>query len=198
EYYSKILDGKYSMKRSNSDKHRFSYFPSAKNGFYNWTDCEEDEFVTDYIRPQGIRYSFGFGLFDAGSICKRTIMMDRTSSTGFSEREQDILSIVIAHLANLHRNFYAAAEEECFIGHNSPHPELTARESEIVDLICKGFVPESIAQNLFVSRATVYKHIAHIHAKLGVSSRQELMVKVMSYPFSAPSGSTSNSRAASR
>ncbi|MDR1796641.1 MAG: helix-turn-helix transcriptional regulator [Clostridiales Family XIII bacterium] len=180
EYYSKILNGKYSMERSHSDKRRFSYFPSAKNGFYDWTGCEEDEFVTDYIRPQGIRYSFGFGLFDADNICKRSIMMDRTGSIGFSQREQNILSIFIRHMENLHRNFYAtAAEGECLVGHKSALDALTARESEIAGLILKGLVPESIANNLFLSRATVYKHIAHIHAKLGVSSRQELMVKMM-------------------
>ena len=39
--------------------------------------------------------------------------------------------------------------------------------------------PNRIGQTLCVSLPTVYRHIANIHAKLGVSNRQELLLKLL-------------------
>jgi DNA-binding CsgD family transcriptional regulator len=178
DYYSQIENGKYSLCKR-SEKNGFPLLTGALKGVYDWGKCGDDEFLSDYIRPQGIRHSFGFALYDMRTVCKKICMLDRTGPVGFSRFEQDILSILISHLENLHRNFYIGTSDECAVGRKGSMEELTARESEISDLICKGFSPEKIAQTLFLSRATVYKHIAHIHAKLGVSNRQELIVKLL-------------------
>jgi two-component system secretion system response regulator SalR len=64
---------------------------------------------------------------------------------------------------------------------------LTARESEIVSLLCKGIGTTLISRELFISRPTVYRHIANIYSKLGISSLQELMVKAYNSPTALPS-----------
>ena len=51
---------------------------------------------------------------------------------------------------------------------------LTSREMEIVSAIRSGSSNREIAQKLSISEETVKRHLSHIFAKLGVSSRLEL------------------------
>lgn len=50
---------------------------------------------------------------------------------------------------------------------------LTAREQEVLQLICKGRSKSYIAETLFISENTVRSHAKHIYVKLGVHSKQE-------------------------
>jgi DNA-binding CsgD family transcriptional regulator len=190
EYYSQILDGRYSLKNRSIQNGSLDVLNQG-GGFYDWTNCKDDEFVEDYVRPQGIRYTFGFGLYDARGVCKRSCIIDRTGRNEFSEQERSIMTIIVSHLRNLHRNFYTGTNDECAVGRIGSEDLLTARESEIADLICKGYTPDNISKYLFVSRATVYKHIAHIHTKMGVSNRQELLVKLFHGQQDAEAGRSS-------
>lgn len=51
---------------------------------------------------------------------------------------------------------------------------LTKRETEVVELLVKGSSNAEIASRLFLSEATVKKHVAHIFKKLNVKSRGQL------------------------
>ena len=51
---------------------------------------------------------------------------------------------------------------------------LTSREREIAVLVAKGLTHSQIGQRLFISRRTVDSHVAHIYAKLGISSSAQL------------------------
>ncbi len=53
---------------------------------------------------------------------------------------------------------------------------LTAREREVIALICEGLKNKQIAERLFISEATVHHHLTCIYDKLGVSGRFKLMV----------------------
>jgi predicted ATPase/DNA-binding CsgD family transcriptional regulator len=53
--------------------------------------------------------------------------------------------------------------------------QLTFRESEIADLAARGMSNRQIAEHLFISKRTVDAHLDHIYAKLGISSRVELL-----------------------
>jgi two-component system nitrate/nitrite response regulator NarL len=55
-------------------------------------------------------------------------------------------------------------------------PTLTPRESEIVALVSQGLKNKQIADKLFISHITVRHHLTSIFAKVGVSSRLELIV----------------------
>lgn len=50
---------------------------------------------------------------------------------------------------------------------------LTARESEILDLLSKGLLYKEIAEHLKVSYNTVNNHVRHIYEKLHVNTRTE-------------------------
>ncbi|NTW38330.1 MAG: response regulator transcription factor [Cellulomonadaceae bacterium] len=54
-----------------------------------------------------------------------------------------------------------------------PDVSLTLRELEILALVARGLSNDAIAREVFVSRATVKSHLAHLYDKLGVQSRTE-------------------------
>lgn len=56
--------------------------------------------------------------------------------------------------------------------------KLSQREKEILDLLAKGFRYKEIADQLFLSTATVRTHIRNIYEKLQVNSRTEALNKV--------------------
>ena len=51
---------------------------------------------------------------------------------------------------------------------------LSTRETEVMELIARGYGAGSIAEELFISENTVRTHSRHLYAKLGIHSRQEL------------------------
>lgn len=57
---------------------------------------------------------------------------------------------------------------------------LTAREREVVALIALGQETNLIAENLYISPATVRTHVKHAMAKLGVHTRAELVAVAFS------------------
>lgn len=58
---------------------------------------------------------------------------------------------------------------------------LTPAERQVVFLVADGLSNPDIAQRLLVSRATVKTHLAHVFAKLGVTSRAQLAVVASSH-----------------
>ena len=58
------------------------------------------------------------------------------------------------------------------------NPDLTQREQEVVILLRAGATTAAIADQLFISKATVRNHIQHIFAKLGVHTRLAAVASV--------------------
>ena len=55
---------------------------------------------------------------------------------------------------------------------------LTPTEQRVVDLVAEGLTNRQIGERLYVSPRTVQTHLAHIFAKLGVSTRAQLAAQV--------------------
>jgi DNA-binding NarL/FixJ family response regulator len=62
-------------------------------------------------------------------------------------------------------------------------PELTARESEVLDLIARGLDNPFIADRLQVSAKTLRNHITNIFFKLNVTSRGQAIVRARDAGF---------------
>lgn len=56
---------------------------------------------------------------------------------------------------------------------------LTARETDVLDQLCKGNSYKEIAYNLFISVGTVRHHIKNIYFKLHVHSKSEAVAKAL-------------------
>lgn len=57
---------------------------------------------------------------------------------------------------------------------------LTPREQSIAQLVAQGFPNKSIAKQLKISPWTVATHLRRLFAKLGVSTRSEMIAKLLS------------------
>ncbi len=56
---------------------------------------------------------------------------------------------------------------------------LSARETEVLDLLYRGFNYQSIADQLFISFSTVHSHTKSIYTKLQVNSRSEAIYEAL-------------------
>ena len=150
---------------------------------YDWENEPSEEFVPNYIRPRGIKYSCGFALFDLNGNYRTVISLDRVRKKDFSNDELTNLQLAIPLLNNLHKNFYYQGFSLNSIKRATwETANLTAREIEIADMLCQGVSPANISRTLYIAGSTTYKHIAHIYEKLQVSSQQELLVRLLRQP----------------
>jgi DNA-binding CsgD family transcriptional regulator len=168
-YYSKL------------DSERFS-FNNAGVGEVDWNDFNNTEYVTDFIKPQGYDHSATLKFFSADFSLTGALALNRSGHAGFTETEKNILRVIRPHLSNLHTNLFikstASIGSKAIDSFHDGQKHLSKRESEIIELLCKGMNPGKIGGRLFISPRTVSKHIENIHRKLGVSSMQELLVKL--------------------
>ncbi|HET9221208.1 MAG TPA: response regulator transcription factor [Roseiflexaceae bacterium] len=107
-----------------------------------------------------------------GNLCKHADGRDLIRTVhGISRGElllsTQILQAVISQLAQHHPGGLGADE--------LPHEVVSARELEVLGLLCQGRTDKEIAQTLYLSVRTVNSHVSHIYAKLGVSTRTEAM-----------------------
>jgi two-component system response regulator NreC len=91
----------------------------------------------------------------------------RAISRGELVLEATALKAVIGQLVN-HNPSVAAAPDP-------PYESLSAREFDVLGLLCQGHTDKEIAQTLYLSVRTVNSHLSHIYAKLGVGTRTEAM-----------------------
>ncbi len=59
----------------------------------------------------------------------------------------------------------------------APFPELTPRETEVLDLIARGFTNQEMASHFGVSLKTVQNHVSNVLAKLHVVDRTQAAIR---------------------
>jgi ATP/maltotriose-dependent transcriptional regulator MalT len=69
-------------------------------------------------------------------------------------------------------------------------PSLTPSEWAVVDLVAEGLSNPQIGQRLYVSRRTVQTHLAHVFAKLHITSRAQLAADAARHRDSQPGDGT--------
>ena len=55
----------------------------------------------------------------------------------------------------------------------------TKREKQIVELVCQGMLNKQIAYKLGMARTTVTNHLSEIFKKEGVTTRTQLVIKLL-------------------
>jgi DNA-binding CsgD family transcriptional regulator len=180
EYYAGTENQKYSCIHNLPTE---SELKSALPGIKDWERESSQEFVPNFIRPRRLKYSIGFPLFDLNGIQRVVVCLDRTRTEKFSEDEQLNVALAIPHLNNLHKNLYYWQPNSSALKQIAwEETNLTPREIEVGNLLCQGVTPANISRTLYISLPTVYKHISHIYEKTHVSSRQELLVRLLRRP----------------
>lgn len=148
------------------------------------------EYYNEFLRPQRIYRELGSFLNAGGGICGYIGLFRTQSERDFSPDEIRIFNLLSNYVSlaveNLHlrfringRRFFARQSQDrpgsgldgCF--------GLSPREIEVVMLILEGLKNAEIAGRLFISEVTVKKHVQHICAKMGVSTRTAVLRKAL-------------------
>jgi DNA-binding CsgD family transcriptional regulator len=130
--------------------------------FYSDRELRSTEAYQCYFKG-GVRTCVGVRLPSPPGRARRVLFM-RESTLDFTDRDVMVLSLLRPHL---HEIFLDAERRRSGV------PQLTAREWEILHLVGQGLPNRAIGQRLFISPATVRKHMEHIFERLGVRSRTE-------------------------
>ncbi len=128
-------------------------------------ELEQLDFYHTFLKPLQIRDVLKVWLHSSPETvaCVSFESYDRE----FSDRDATILRVLQTHLV---------AQREAALIRRSPglsEVTLTPREAEILIWVARGKRDEEIAQLLFISPATVRKHLKNVYEKLGVHSRAE-------------------------
>ncbi|HZC53564.1 MAG TPA: LuxR C-terminal-related transcriptional regulator [Mycobacterium sp.] len=131
--------------------------------YYTDIELRNTEAYVEFFGPRGDRTNLGVRLPSPPGRARR-VRFVRQSFTHFTDRDVMLLSLLRPHLHEI----YLDAERR-----RNGVPKLTAREWEILQLAGEGLPNAAIGQQLFISPATVRKHMEHIFDSLGVRTRAE-------------------------
>lgn len=120
-----------------------------------------------YLRPLGIHDQLKVWLWSSpdSAAC---VSLDRADAN-FHDRDVAVLAVLQQHLAAMRESLMTAADG----AHDGSMERLTVREAQVLSWAARGRRNREIAELLFISPATVRKHLEHAYAKLGVRNRTE-------------------------
>ncbi len=129
--------------------------------FYTGSELRNTPFYAEYLTYHSVpKYCMVVPL-PTGPGRTRQVMFCR-SNRDFSERDRLALQLLRPHLHEV----YLDADRR---RHGIPH--LSCREVEVLRLASQGYSNADIARTLFISPATVAKHMEHIFDRTGVRTR---------------------------
>ena len=109
---------------------------------------------------------------------------DLLITTGSNKRANEVVSAALPHSERLEMDLFAkefARLKDRFVTSEDSQSKssddlpdgLTNREAEVLRLVAAGHTNQKIADELFLSRFTVVRHVANIFAKTGAANRTE-------------------------
>jgi DNA-binding CsgD family transcriptional regulator len=120
----------------------------------------------EYLGPSGIRDQLKVWLWSSANSAA-CVSLDRTDGW-FGDRDVAVLAVVQQHLAAIRESLMSPSHQDA----NQPEA-LTVREAQVLSWAARGRQNREIAELLYISPATVRKHLEHAYAKLGARNRTE-------------------------
>ena len=113
----------------------------------------------------------------------RRLMLRRADGPDFTAEDATLMEILRPHLFEA----YQLVQRRHLVSST-----LTARESEVLDLVARGLRNDEIAAVLVISVATVRKHLEHIFDRTGLRSRSAVVARLVHQqePTIVPAGET--------
>ena len=159
-------------------------FAAPSGGVYRESDFMTDEkreqtpYYQNFFRPEGVHYSLMLVIIRNQQFYGCIALFRSKEKGDFSDRDQFLLSTIHDHLGWVLEQQKRAGQETTF---SYPTREdlirrfhLTSRESEIADLLLRGFSHKSICDMLHISPNTIKKHASNIYRKTKAHSWREL------------------------
>jgi DNA-binding CsgD family transcriptional regulator len=142
--------------------------------FYTDSQLKSAPFYAELIRPMGHRYGLYVPLPARPGRVRRLLFV-RQTGPDFSDSDLLALRLLRPHLHEV----YLDAERR-----RRGIPHLSRREREVLQLVSQGFSNADIARVLFISVATVAKHLEHIFDRTGVRTRSAAAALALPSPLS--------------
>lgn len=165
-------------------------------GLYRISDVAPDrfyqsEYYRSYYVQTGLAEEICFTLYLPDGVAVVISLMRSGDSTRFSAREFRLLESVTPIVVSLAARHWRDAPERFDLKPSTSRPgqprsstedtvsalfagRISPRETQVVAQVLEGHSSDSIAKNLGISVGTVRIHRRNIHAKLQISSQQEL------------------------
>jgi DNA-binding CsgD family transcriptional regulator len=145
----------------------------------------EHPLYRDYYRPVGLDQVIDLGLSPTRRTYRSLSLYRGGDVPDFSERDLQVLELLRPHFRAREARAALMATLRSPVGReapsaDAPDPRLTPREREIVALVAAGRTNAQIAAELWVTPATVKKHLENVYLKLGVGSRAAAASRVQS------------------
>ncbi|MEU5264138.1 LuxR C-terminal-related transcriptional regulator [Amycolatopsis sp. NPDC021455] len=125
--------------------------PVRWSDFYTWPQLRETAHYADYRRTEGFRYGMHLPIPAPPGIVRK-ISLWRGPGRDFTERDRLVLQLLRPHLWEIHDARHRPTGA----------PKLTDREQQVLRLVDAGLGNTEIAHELYISVATVRKHLEHI------------------------------------
>jgi len=137
----------------------------------------------DFFQPRDMQHMLDLGFSSATTSFRSLILFRGHDVPDFAERERAILELLRPHFRAREARatllaLVAGRMQAQDDGESAADLQLTPREREIVTMVASGKTNAQIATDLWVSPATVKKHLENVYLKLGVGSRAAAAMKV--------------------
>ncbi|MFF3641047.1 response regulator [Streptomyces sp. NPDC002564] len=126
------------------------------------TTFDQDDYLDEALRGGAV----GFLLKDAGP--GLLVEAVRAAARGDALVSPAVTLRLLARMADRHGPRCGAAAD------GGTPDGLSERERDVVKLVARGRTNQEVAEELFISLATVKTHLAHVQAKLGARNRVEI------------------------
>lgn len=135
----------------------------------------EQPVYREYFAPGEIEFVLDLGLAGGRDWYRSVVLLRERHESDFSERDRTVMESLRPHLrAREARAALRQAVSAPLSSHVQPNEmdqPLTAREREILASVAEGKTNAEIAADLWVTPATVKKHLENVYVKFGVGSR---------------------------
>ncbi|MEV6647215.1 helix-turn-helix transcriptional regulator [Amycolatopsis sp. NPDC051371] len=137
--------------------------------FYAARELRSAPMFAELYGPQGHRFSLLVSL-PAPFGQTRRMQIWRDGGHDFDERDRLVVQLLRPHLHEI----YLDTKRR-----RSGIPQLTRRELDVLRLVAEGLGNAEIARRLFISVATVRKHLEHVYDRTGVRTRAKAAALVL-------------------
>lgn len=133
-----------------------------------------------FFNGQPIAYAYCGGIIYPDSKLDKKLRL-KYHLPVLNKNEVDNLALLLESALNLLDADYTSLAERpsspvSRFPHNQRDERISAREWEIIELLCHGLSNKQIAARLFISETTVKTHVSNILAKVGLHDRMQIII----------------------
>jgi len=142
---------------------------------FSWTGFRKTEFISDYIKPLGLRHTIGCTDLRSAVVPGFWVALHKGGSDVYSDTDAAFLGAVSPHIHNillLLTSHSPDVARDCFELQKATRFSLTPAEKRIAGLLYRRLSNREIADMLYISPRTVEKHIENIFGKVGINRRR--------------------------